>query len=123
MTTKEILNLDCREKKDKEIIQRVLRQIKPLSKCSDEQIIPLEMIEKAITVMCKKYCLRIKELIPDVWGNETNSIWRAILINDTNFKTIETVYGITLYEVFAKSAIRLYSEVRKGIKVRDKGGD
>lgn len=119
MTTNQVINLDCREKKNQEIIQKVLRQIKPLSRYSDECDIPFSALEKAITVMCKKYCMRIREFVPDVWSNDENTIWRATLINEANLKTIDIVYGITLYEVFAKAAIRLYAEVKKGIQVRD----
>jgi len=119
MTTKQILNLDYREEENKEIIQRVLRQIKPLSKYSDECEIPFSALEKAITVMCKKYMMRIREFNPDVWSNDKHTIWRAILINETNLKTIDEVYGLSLYEVFAKCAIRLYTEVKKGIEIRN----
>lgn len=119
MTTNQVINLDCREEENQKIIQKVLRQIKPLSKYSDECDIPFSAIEKAITVMCKKYCMRIREFTPDVWANDKHTIWRATLINETNLKTIDMVYGISLYEVFAKSAIRLYAEVKKGIKIRD----
>ena len=119
MTTKEIINLDFREKENQEIIQKVLRQIKPLSRYSDECEIPFSALEKAITVMCKKYMMRINNLTPDVWSNNTYTIWRARLINETNLKTIDEVFGITLYEVFAKCAIRLYAEVKKGIKTRN----
>lgn len=119
MTTKEIINLDYREKENQEIIQKVLKQIKPLSKYSDECEIPFSAIEKAITVMCKKYMMRVNNLTPDVWSNKTHTIWRAWLVNETNLKTIDEVYGITLYEVFAKIAIRLYAEVKKGIKTRN----
>lgn len=118
MTTKEVMNLDYRKEENKEIIQKVLRQIKPLSRYSDENEIPFEAIEKAITVMCKKYMMRVNQLVPDVWGNEKHTIWRAWLINDTNLKTIEMVYGISVYEVFAKTAIMLFSEVKKGAKLR-----
>lgn len=118
MTTKEVMNLDYRKEENKEIIQKVLRQIKPLSKYSDECEIPFEAIEKAIVVMSKKYSMRVNEFTPDVWSNEDHTIWRAWLINDTNLKTIDMVYGITLYEVFAKTAIRLYAEVKKGISKR-----
>lgn len=118
MTTKEVMNLDYREEESKEIIQKVLRQIKPLSRYSDECEIPFEAIEKAIVVMVKKYNLRVAEFMPDVRSNEEHVIWRAMLINDTNYKMIEMVYGITLYEVFAKTAIRLYAEVKKGILKR-----
>ena len=119
MTTNQVINLDCREKKNQEIIQKVLKQIKPLSRYSDEEQIPFSALEKVITIMCKKYCMRIRDFTPDIWSNESHTIWRATLINETNLKTIDDVYGITLYEVFAKSAIRLYSEVKKGIEVRN----
>jgi hypothetical protein len=118
MTTNQVINLDCTEKKNQNIIQKVLRQIKPLSKYSDEEDIPFNAIEKAITVMCKKYTMKVNQLVPDMWANDEHTIWRAWLINDTNLKTIEMVYGVTLYEVFAKVAIRLYAEVKKGIKTR-----
>lgn len=119
MTTNQIINLDCRIEENQEIIQKVLRQIKPLSKYSDECDIPFSALEKAITVMCKKYCMRIRDFVPDVWSNKSNTIWRATLINETNLKIIDIVYGVSLYEVFAKSAIRLYAEVKKGIDIRN----
>lgn len=119
MTTKDIVNLDYRVEKNQEIIQKVLKQIKPLSKYSDECEIPLSALEKAITVMCKKYCMRVRDFTPDVWSNKEHTIWRATLINETNLKTIGMVYGITLYEVFAKCAIMLYAEVKKGIEIRN----
>lgn len=119
MTTSQVLNLDCREKKNKEIIQKVLRQIKPLSRYSDEDDIPFAAIEKAIVVMCKKYMMRVNSLTPDVWSNNEHAIWRAWLTNDTNLETIDIVYGISLYEIFAKIAIRLYSEVKRGIEIRN----
>lgn len=119
MTTNQVINLDYREKKNQEIIQKVLRQIKPLSKYSDEEDIPFSAIEKAITVMCKKYTMRVNQLSPDMWANNEHTIWRAWLVRDTNLSTIDMVYGITLYEVFAKIAIRLYAEVKKGIKTRN----
>lgn len=119
MTTNEIINLDYREEKNKEIIQKVLRQIKPLSKYSDEDKIPFNALEKVITIICKKYRMRIQELVPDMLSNDSNTIWRVMIINETNLKTIDMIYGISLYEAFAKTAIRLYAEVKKGIKTRN----
>lgn len=118
MTTKEVMNLDYRKEENRKIIQKVLRQIKPLSKYSDECDIPLEAIEKAITVMSKKYTMGIREFYADVLANDKNTIWKATIVNDTNLKMIDVVFGITLYEVFAKAAIRLYAEVKKGISLR-----
>ena len=119
MTTKEILNLDYRDEKNKKIIQKVLKQIKPLSKYSDEDEIPFSAIEKANAVMCKKYMIRINTITPDITANTEHMVWKASLTNDTNLKTIDVVYGISLYEMFAKVAIRLYAEVKKGIETRN----
>lgn len=118
MTTKQILELDFRDEENQEIIQKVLRQIKPLSKYSDEEDIPFDAVEKAIVVMSKKYNMRIRDFVPDVWANKTETIWRATLIDDINLSTISLVYGICLYEVFAKCAIQMYAMVRKGITTR-----
>lgn len=118
MTTKEILNLDYRKGESQEIIQKVLRQIKPLSKYSDEYDVPLSAIEKAISVMCKKYPVQINGIYPDCFGNERSIIWRMVLANSKNFKQIDCIYGISLYELFAKAAIRLYAEVKKGTSKR-----
>lgn len=117
MTTNQVLQLDCREEESKKIIQKVLRQIKPLSKYSDEDTIPFWAIEKAITVMSKKYNMRVREFNPDVWANKQETIWRATVVNEENLSTV-SVYGISLYEVFAKIAIQMYSMVRKGITIR-----
>lgn len=119
MTTKEILNLDCRIKENKETIQKVLRKIKPLSKCSDEYDIPIEAIEKAITVMCKKYTLYISNLSSDTQSNEKNLIWSTSVRNDKTFECIAFIYGITLYELLAKIAIAMYAEIKKGISKRN----
>lgn len=123
MKTEDILNLDCREKENKEIIQRVLRKIKPLSKYSDECEIPLEAIEKLLTVMCKKYCINIKEITPNVLANNKQTIWKATIINENEFALLNYIYGVSIYEVLSKSTIEIYTKVKKGIKTRDKGGN
>ena len=119
MKTNQIMNLDCRKEENKEIIQKALRQIKPLSKYKND-FIPFSAIEKAILVMTKKYNMHIREFVLDTWSNSHNSIWRVVIINDNDLSVIDVIYGVTLYEVFAKSAIRMYTEVKKGISLRDK---
>lgn len=123
MKTEDILNLDCREEENKEIIQRVLRKIKPLSKYSDECEIPLSAIEKLLTVMCKKYCINIKEITPNVLANNKQTIWKATIINENDFALLNYIYGVSIYEVLSKSTIEIYTKVKKGIKTRGKGGN
>lgn len=113
MKTKQVLQLDCRDPENQKLIQRVLRQIKPLSKFSVEDDIPLSAIEKAIQVMDRKYGIGIRELEPDTSSNKEGTIWRAKLERREDFKVLDTAYGLSIYEALAKSAIRIYAEVRR----------
>lgn len=118
MNIKQIINLDCRDPKNQEIIQKVLSEIKPLSRFSDEEEIPMWAIEKVINVMCKKYNMRFSNITSDIFGNEAHIIWKGDIITEHNYKTVGTVYGISMYELFAKAAIVLHDEVKKGAKIR-----
>lgn len=113
MTTNQIMELDCREEENKEIIQKVLKKIGPLSKYSEEEQVPFEKVEKLVTILSKRYNMRVRDFVPDVWSNSNESIWRATIIDDNNLRAIKLVYGLSVYEVFAKAAICMYS-VREG---------
>lgn len=113
MTTKQILELDCRTEENKKVIQRVLRQIKPLSRYSVEQPVPLEAIEKAITVMSKKYDMAVREFILDSQSNGKGTIWMANVVGSTDMGTISLVYGLGVYEVLAKVAVCMYAQVKR----------
>lgn len=113
MKTEEILNLDYRKEENQEIIQKVLRKIKPLSKYSDESNIPIEAIEKLVRVLVQKY-----EITPQ-WMSMSYfepilGIYSIGVKTTTDHKWLGTVYGMCLYEVFAKLAIKMYSEVKSG---------
>ena len=45
MTTNQILQLDCRIQSNADIIENVLRKIKPLAKSPEGQQVPLEKLE------------------------------------------------------------------------------
>lgn len=112
MKTEQILNLDYRKEESQEIIQKVLRKIKPLSKYSDE-FVPLEAIEKLIRVLCQKY-----EITPQwmtmSYHEPILGLYSIGVKTTTDHKWLGTVYGMCLYEVFAKLAIKMYSEVKSG---------
>lgn len=112
MKTEQILNLDYRKEESQKIIQKVLKKIKPLSKYSDE-FVPLEAIEKLIRVLCQKY-----EITPQwmtmSYFESTLSIYSIGVKTTTKHEWLGTVYGICLYEVFAKLAIKMYSEIKSG---------
>lgn len=113
MKTEQILNLDYRKEENREIIQKVLRKIKPLSKYSDETDIPIEAIEKLVRVMVQKY-----EITPQ-WMNMSYfepilGIYSIGIKTTTDHSWLGTVYGMCLYEVFAKLAIKMYADIKSG---------
>lgn len=113
VTMNQLLNLDCREEGSEEILQKYLKKIKPLVKYKGVEDVPFYKIEKVITVLSKKYNIRVREFVPDVWANDGETIWRAILIDDRNLNQAGIIYGLSLYEVFAKTAIYMYSVKEK----------
>ncbi len=113
MKTEQILNLDYRKEESQEIIQKVLRKIKPFSKYSDESNVPIEAIEKLVRVLVQKY-----EVTPQ-WMSMSYfepilGIYSIGVKTTTDHEWLGTVYGMCLYEVFAKLAIKMYSEVKSG---------
>ena len=113
MKTEEILNLDYRKEENKEIIQKVLRKIKPLSRFSDEKEVPLYAIEKLIRVLCSKY-----EISPQwmrmTFEDPVLGVYAIGVKNTTKHEWLGDVYGMCLYEVFAKLGIKMYSEIKSG---------
>lgn len=118
MTTNQVLQLDCRKAENQKIMQKVLKQIKPLSKYSDEEEIPFWAIEKAICVMTKKYEMHITNIYPDIYCNDECIVWKASLCDDKTLKMMALVYGADIYELFSKCAVKMYAEVKKGVDKR-----
>ena len=117
MKTEDILNLDYRKEENQESIQRVLRKIKPLSKFSEDENVPFEKLEKLIGLYQNKYAIKIQYIIPNYEGS---IIYSASLLRSDNFKWIGNVYGMCMYELFAKIAIKMYTEIKKGIPEKSK---
>ena len=113
MRTDQILNLDYREEENKEIIQKVLRKIKPLSRYSLDEDVPIEVLEKLVKVMVHKY-----EITPQ-WINITYdepvlAIYSVGVKETVNHEWLGNVYGMCIYELFAKLSIKMYAEIKKG---------
>ena len=112
MKTNEILELDYREKENKQIIQKALLNIKPLSKFSDEKQVPLESLEKLLHMICSKYKVWLRYISQDPRASDDGDIWRCEVIYENNLHH-ENIYGICIYEIFAKLVIFLWSEKKK----------
>lgn len=116
MKTTEILDLDCRVSENREIIQTVLRQIKPLAKCSEEYDIPMDKLEKCLQVLCRNYDMYPRQIVPDIMAAEKDIIWRFEVVDLKNLSVLGKCYGLNLYELMCKAVIMLYALSRKRSK-------
>lgn len=118
MKTKDILELDYRNENEKEIIQKVLKQIKPLSRYSEEEDVSIKDLEKMLLVVCRKYNIAIKSITPDFFSGDSVTVWRCVLYDDISLKHYGYIYGTSTYEILAKTAILMFSEIKSGLKIR-----
>lgn len=109
MTTDQILSLDMRDAESAEKLQKALKKIKPFSK--EEGKVRLELIEKFLLKICRKYVLKIQYIMPSML---TETMYYSLSVKrDDTHEWQGSVYGMTIYEVFAKAAVLLYSKVKK----------
>lgn len=117
MTTKQVIELDCQVDENMQVLQKVLKQIKPLAKYSEE--VPQWAIEKVIHSMCHKYKLWVREIAQDPWSNSKFDIWRvSVFLDDESLSyeqgKLQPIFGATIYEALAKAAVLIYSTVKTG---------
>jgi hypothetical protein len=112
MKTKDLLNLDFRVKENREIIQRVLGKIKPLSKYTEYEEIPMELLEKCLKVLTFKYAIGIQYINLTCAKSVEEMVFSSSVRNDSTYAWVGNVYGLTLYELISKTIILIYSEIR-----------
>ena len=111
MKTEEILNIDCRKKGGREKVESFLMKIKPLKKrVKGGEEITHEVLETVLHGISVKYGYSVKQIAPyyedgknfvffkgDVMKREADiNIWKG------------TVYGVTMWELIAKTIIKIY---------------
>ena len=110
MKTEDILVLDYRLKENKQLIQKALLKIKPLSKFSDEKQVPFESLEKLLHLICNRYKVWVRQIVQDPVSSDDGDLWRCEIVDESNLETIKKIYGVCLYELIAKVVIFLWSE-------------
>lgn len=114
MKTEEVLNVDYRTEEGQQIIQKALFRIPAIQKNFFEGgTVPLEGIEKLISSICRKYAIMIQYICPTYTKGETPLYCISLKLIEP-YSWLDNVYGCCLYEVMAKAAIKMYSEVKKG---------
>ena len=102
--------LDCRDDKNKEKIQSVLRKIKNFSEYDK---VPIEMLEKFVFAACKKYEICVQYMMFPNHARGRIYYSCSVKREDTE-EWVGSVNAVEVYEVFAKVAILIYAVVKKG---------
>lgn len=119
MKTEDILNLDYRKEENVDKIQKVLLKIKPLMKYSEEEQVPFESLEKLLHMICVKYKVWVRNITQSPLVSNGNDLWGCQIVDTDELEIIKEVYGICMYELFAKIVIFLWSaKEREKIKRR-----
>ena len=120
MKTDQILNMNYKKDENREIIQKVLKRIKPLSRYTDD--VPIEALEKLIAIICKKYNLDMQWIVVMSEDAEDGRlVYSCGVKTHDKSKWLGTVYASCIYELFAKLSIKLFSESKKqGLRIESK---
>lgn len=121
MKTEDILNIDAGREEGKKTLNKFLWKIKPVKVKATKQNIPksvylpLELIENAIHGLCSRYGYRTQG-IGSYFNSETFQFYTTCVMDEKR-QWLGNVYGKTLWEIEAKTLIKIYGlilESKKG---------
>jgi hypothetical protein len=104
MKTKELMAI--RYNDDTELFQSALHKIKPFTNV--EGNIPLELIEKYIGMVHRKYAIQIDFITP-VYVPDEKNLYSATIRNTSTDVYYDVVFETTLYALYAKIAILFWA--------------
>ena len=124
MKTEDILNLDCTDGNNLEQINKFLWKVKPVARILEKnhytktKQAPLELLEQALHGIMLRYGYRIQGIntyYETEEGKEIEFVFYTaslLKIRDTR-EWIGNVYGKTLWEMVAKTIIKVYADLKK----------
>ena len=114
MTIDQVMYIDYRTKEGKEKLKKALCMIvKPFGKYEqDNYEVPLEIIEKMVSKMCRKYDVSVQ------WATfsyikDTDDIISISIIKDSSHEFMCRIQCNRLYEMMTKVCIKIYNMIKK----------
>jgi hypothetical protein len=108
MKISDLLLLDCRDKKNLKMIVNRLEELPAFR----EEAVSLDNLEKFLTKIENKYPICLGYIL----RNSKDRCWSAMIKETGNHQHLATVYGISLFEILAKSTLYLYAYIKKNFK-------
>ena len=98
-------------------MQEALRKIPIIeSKTKKNEKVSLEMLEKLFNKLCKKYNIKMQGIYYTELPDEEETPWYSLSLKEmTEHKWIDTIYGLSLYEVYCKATLYVYAYTRKRV--------
>lgn len=121
MKTEDILNIDAEKEEGKKTLNKFLWKIKPVKvkalkqNVSKSVYMPLELIETAIHGLCSHYGYRTQG-IGSYFDSDVFQFYTTCVMDEKR-QWLGNVYGKTLWEIEAKTLIKIYGlilEQKKG---------
>ena len=115
MKTDEILNLDCTIDKNKTKLNRFLYNIKPIKKIMGEdktKTVGIDVLENVLHGMSIKYGYKVQHMFP-YYEDEKFIFYNSSIIKcrEKTNEWIGNAYGKTMWEVLAKTIIKIYADI------------
>lgn len=117
MKTEDVLALNLENEEEARKMQAVLKKFKSLRVFKDERV-PLEEIEKAVTKLTDKYQVTLQPMFVNKVNGKT--CYSVGVRNDYDKSHMRTLYAGSLYEMWCKLLVFIFSEARRAnLRPRD----
>jgi hypothetical protein len=116
-----VLKLDCRISQNNDILKNSILEIPQINKKTqgDTKKITLQLLEKYISLMCRKYTILINYITPNYIDGQ-DDIYCVSIKNTANEKYHLFLYANSINEAYSKMALAIYDLYSKNeLKVVD----
>ena len=119
MKIEDVLNLDCTKEENMKQINRFLWKVKPVEKLLEKnnytktEQAPIELLEQALHGIMIRYGYRTQNI--DTYIEEGRFVFymSSVIKKSDSSEWIGNIYGKTLWEVVAKTIIKIYADIKK----------
>lgn len=125
MKVSEVLDIRCDNKENKKAVNSFLWKIKPMKNIciknnyTETQIVPVELLEKCLHGLLTHYNYRTQGI--GTYYEDNKFIYFSVsVIRKKDNQWIGYVYGLSLWEVVAKTIIKVYADI---MQERKKNGE
>lgn len=112
MKKNDVIELDCRNGKNKELLNKRVHELKPFAKHKENEV-KIEDLEKYVRLISKKYNVCPQWIMMDVFASNASMVYSCSVLKKDTREYLGVVYGASLYELMSKLAVKMEIEAKK----------